>query len=160
MMLVLGLIVLTAAVVVGSVGVASNTGAAHQLPDGFSFLGYHVHGSVGEVFFGGMVVGVIGMIGLVMVVDGLRRNAAVRRELAKLRREDRTAPAAVTPAPREPQPPVTSAPRAADAIGRSSSASPSSSARAIPPGSFSSRRRATGTDTSTSTGDRDMSSAG
>ena len=100
-MLVLGLLVLAAAVVVGAVGVASNTGTAHQLPDGFSIFGYHIHGSVGKLFFAGLMIGAIGMIGLVMVMDGLRRNAALRRELLRFRREARsrrTAPAVQAPA--------------------------------------------------------------
>lgn len=104
-MLVLGLLVLAAAVVVGAVGVASNTGTQHQLPDGFSIFGYHIHGSVGKLFFAGLMIGAIGMIGLVMVLDGLRRNAALRRELLRFRREARsrrTAPAAVAPATQAP----------------------------------------------------------
>jgi len=90
-MLVLGLLVLAAAVVVGAVGVASNTGNAHQLPDGFSIFGYHIHGSAGKLFFAGLMIGAIGMIGLIMVLDGLRRNAALRRELLRFRREARSA---------------------------------------------------------------------
>ena len=108
-MLVLGLLVLAAAVVVGAVGVASNTGDAHQLPDGFSIFGYHIHGSVGKLFFAGLVIGAVGMIGLVMVMDGMRRNAALRRELLRFRREARsrrTAPAVRAPAPAAPAPPV------------------------------------------------------
>jgi len=104
-MLVLGLLVLAAAVVVGAVGVASNTGTQHQLPDGFSIFGYHIHGSVGKLFFAGLVIGAIGMIGLIMVLDGVRRNAALRRELLRFRREARsrrTAPAVVAPATQAP----------------------------------------------------------
>jgi len=106
-MLVLGLLVLAAAVVVGAVGVASNTGNAHQLPDGFSIFGYHIHGSAGKLFFAGLMIGAIGMIGLIMVLDGLRRNAALRRELLRFRREARSrraAPVAKAPAPQAAAP--------------------------------------------------------
>ena len=106
-MLVLGLLVLAAAVVVGAVGVASNTGTEHQLPNGFSIFGYHIHGSVGKLFFAGLMIGAIGMIGLVMLLDGLRRNAALRRELLRFRREARarrSAPAVQAPAPRATAP--------------------------------------------------------
>jgi len=112
-MLVLGLLVLAAAVVVGAVGVASNTGTAHQLPDGFSIFGYHIHGSAGKLFFAGLMIGAIGMIGLIMVLDGLRRNAALRRELLRFRREARsrrTAPAVQAPAPQSTAPASVSAP--------------------------------------------------
>ncbi|WP_330294841.1 hypothetical protein [Streptomyces sp. NBC_00503] len=44
MLLVLGLILLIAAVVVGVAGVLTNDGAAHQLTGGFSVFDYHVTG--------------------------------------------------------------------------------------------------------------------
>jgi hypothetical protein len=94
-MFVLGLLVLAAVVVVGSGAVASNIGSAHQLPSDFSVFGYHIHGSAGKLFFAGLVIGAIGAVGFGMVVAGLRHNAALRRELLRLRREARReAPAA------------------------------------------------------------------
>jgi hypothetical protein len=47
-MIVLGLIVLVAAIVVGMAGVLSNHGSAHTLNHGFALLGYHVTGSTGR----------------------------------------------------------------------------------------------------------------
>jgi hypothetical protein len=107
-MLVLGLLILAAAVVVGVAGVAANTGAAHQLPGGFALFGYHINTSTGKLFFAGLVIGAIGTVGLLLMADGLRRNAALRRELFRFRREARSrsrrpAPAAAAPtAPAEP----------------------------------------------------------
>ena len=107
-MLVLGLLILAAAVVVGVAGVAANTGVAHQLPGGFALFGYHINTSTGKLFFAGLIIGAIGTVGLLLMADGLRRNAALRRELFRFRREARsrsrrTAPAAAAPtAPAEP----------------------------------------------------------
>jgi hypothetical protein len=45
MILVVGLILLIAAVVVGVAGVLVNAGSGHALTDGFAVFGYHVTGS-------------------------------------------------------------------------------------------------------------------
>jgi hypothetical protein len=103
-MLVVGLLVLAAAVVVGAAGVAANTGVAHQLPGGFSMFGYHVHGSAGRLFFGGLLVGAVGMLGIIMVADGLRRNAALRRELMRFRRDARAQRRAAVPETKAAEP--------------------------------------------------------
>lgn len=57
------------------------------MPGGLSMFGYHVHGSAGRIFFGGLLVGAVGMLGIIMVADGLRRNASLRRELMRFRRD-------------------------------------------------------------------------
>ena len=57
MIVVLGLIILVAALVVGVAGVLSNAGSAHALTHGFAVLGYHVTGSAGTLFLYGIVVG-------------------------------------------------------------------------------------------------------
>lgn len=109
-MLVVGLLLLAAAVTVGAAGVAANTGSEHQLPGGFTIFGYHLHGSAGRLYLAGLVIGAVVMLGFMMVADGLRRNAALRRELGRFRRDARArrraeeaasgklAPAGVAPA--------------------------------------------------------------
>ena len=56
MIIILGLIILIAALTVGIAGVLGNDGSAHALTH-FSVLGYHVAGSEGTVFLSGIVVG-------------------------------------------------------------------------------------------------------
>ena len=56
MLVVLGLIILMAAVTVGVAGVLGTAGSEHALTDGFSLFGYHVSGSTGTVFLTGIVV--------------------------------------------------------------------------------------------------------
>ena len=108
-MLVVGLLLLGAAVTIGAAGVAANAGTGHQLPDGFTLFGYHLHGSSGRLYLAGLVIGAVAMLGFMMVADGLRRDAALRRELGRFRRDARarrraeaagagkTAPAATAP---------------------------------------------------------------
>ena len=61
MFVVLGLIILVAAVVVGVAGVFNNVGSGHALTHGFSVFGYHVTGSTGTLFLYGIVVGAAGL---------------------------------------------------------------------------------------------------
>ena len=89
MIIILGLIILVAAVVVGVAGVLSN-GGTHGLAHGFSVLGYHVTGS-GTVFLYGIVVGAVGLFGLWLLLAGVartsRRGRAARRGLRQSQRE-------------------------------------------------------------------------
>src|ERR1700679_3362060 len=91
MMVIVGLVVLFVAVIVGTVGVLGNAGAAHPLAENFSVLGYHVTGSTGTLFLSGIVVGAVGMLGLSVLLAGARRSATrgrdARRELARSQRE-------------------------------------------------------------------------
>ena len=104
-MLIVGLLLLAAAVLVGVAGVAANTGIEHQLTGGFALFGYHVHGSAGKLFLAGLLIGAVGMLGFIMAAEGLRRNAALRRELFRFRRQAhvqaRAQAAAPAPAPTE-----------------------------------------------------------
>ena len=85
MFVVLGLIILVAAVVVGVTGVFTNIGSGHALADGFSVFGYHVTGSTGTLFVYGIVVGAAAMLGLGLLLAGARRTSrrgrAARSEL-------------------------------------------------------------------------------
>ena len=91
MIVVVGLVLLVAAVVVGLAGVLGNAGSAHALHDGFSAFGYHVTGSTGTLFLYGMVVGAAALLGLSLLLTGARhtsrRGQESRRELARSRRE-------------------------------------------------------------------------
>ena len=91
MLVVLGLIILMAAVTVGVAGVLGTAGSEHALTDGFSLFGYHVSGSTGTVFLIGIVVGVVAVIGLGLLLAGARRTSrrgrTARGELKESRRE-------------------------------------------------------------------------
>ena len=89
MFVVLGLIILIAAVVVGVAGVFNNAGSGHALTHGFSVFGYHVTGSTGALFLYGIVVGAAAMLGLGLLLAGARRTSrrghAARRDLKQSR---------------------------------------------------------------------------
>jgi hypothetical protein len=91
MILIVGLIILVAAVIIGGAGVLSNGGSDHALTHGFAVFGTHVTGSTGTLFLSGIVVGVIGLFGLILLLGGARRTArrgrAGRRKLQQSRRE-------------------------------------------------------------------------
>ena len=91
MIIIIGLVILIAAVVVGVAGVLSNGGTGHTLTDQFAVFGYHVTGSTGLLFLYGIVVGAVGVFGLSLVLAGARRTArrgrTARRELKQSRRD-------------------------------------------------------------------------
>jgi hypothetical protein len=91
MIILIGLVILLAAVVVGVAGVLTNGGDAHTLTDQFAVFGYHVTGSTGMVFLYGIVVGAVGLFGLSLLLAGARRTArrgrTARSELKQSRRE-------------------------------------------------------------------------
>lgn len=91
MIVVIGLIILVAAVVVGVAGVLTNSGNGHALPHGFAVFGYHVTGSTGTLFLYGLVVGAVGLLGLSLLLAGARRTSRrggeARRGLKQSRRE-------------------------------------------------------------------------
>jgi hypothetical protein len=91
MIVVLGLILLLAAVIIGVVGVLGNDGHAHALPHEFAVFGYHVTGSTGTLFLAGIVVGSVAMAGLALLLAGARRTSrrgsAARRGLRQSRKE-------------------------------------------------------------------------
>ena len=89
MFVVLGLLILVAAVVVGVAGVFNNVGTGHALTHGFSVFGYHMTGSTGALFLYGIVVGAAALLGLGLLLAGARRTSrsgrAARRELKQSR---------------------------------------------------------------------------
>jgi hypothetical protein len=91
MIVIVGLVVLLAAVIVGFTGVLTNAGAAHPLTENFAVFGYHVTGSTGTLFLFGIVIGALGMLGLCVLLAGARRTARrgrdARHELKDSQRE-------------------------------------------------------------------------
>ncbi|MEI8411052.1 MULTISPECIES: hypothetical protein [unclassified Kribbella] len=92
MIVILGLIILLAAVIVGVAGVLGNGGGAQTLgDDAFAVFGYHVTGSTGTLFLYGIVVGAVALFGLTLLLAGARRTSrrgsAARRGLKESRRE-------------------------------------------------------------------------
>jgi hypothetical protein len=95
MIIILGLVILLAAVIVGLAGVFTNSGSTHVLTHGFAVFGYHVTGSTGTLFLYGIVLGAIGVLGLGLLLAGARRRArrarVARRGLKQSRRETASA---------------------------------------------------------------------
>jgi hypothetical protein len=94
MIIILGLVVLIAAVVVGVAGVLGNRGFGHALEHPFAVLGYHVTGSSGKLFLYGIVVGAVGMAALGVLLAAARRTSRrgsdARRSLRQSRQETAT----------------------------------------------------------------------
>ncbi|AXK86147.1 hypothetical protein IU443_23680 [Nocardia farcinica] len=118
MFIVLGLLVLIAAVVVG-VSIAAADLDRMRAPAGdFEIFGSLFTPTVGEVFGVGILVGAAGMLGLLLLSTGVwrsaRRGSEARRELRRSRREvaaaRRAAPAPQAPAGAPPAPPQTGGP--------------------------------------------------
>jgi hypothetical protein len=90
MIVVLGLVILVAAVIAGVAGVLANGGHAHAVTH-FAVFGYHVTGSTGTLFLYGIVVGALALAGLSVLLAGARRTSRrgrdARRGLAQSRRE-------------------------------------------------------------------------
>ena len=91
MIVILGLVILLAAVIIGVAGVLGNGGSAHALTHGFAVFGYHVTGSTGTLFLYGIVVGAVALAGLSLLLAGARRTSrrgrAARLGLRQSRRE-------------------------------------------------------------------------
>src|SRR6185437_4515066 len=89
--IIIGLVILVAAVVAGVAGVLLNSGSGHALTHQFAVFGYHVTGSTGTLFLYGIVVGALGLAGLSLLLAGARRTSRrgreARRGLAQSRRE-------------------------------------------------------------------------
>lgn len=90
MIIIIGLVILVAAVIAGVAGVLTNSGSSHALTH-FAVFGYHVTGSTGTLFLYGIVLGAIGVFGLSLLLGGARRTSrrghAARRGLKQSRQE-------------------------------------------------------------------------
>jgi hypothetical protein len=93
-MIIIGLVILIAAVVAGAAGVLANGGSGHPLTHHFAVFGYHVTGSTGTLLLYGIVVGALAMLGLSLLLAGARRTSRrgrdARRRLAQSRHETAT----------------------------------------------------------------------
>jgi hypothetical protein len=89
--IIVGLVILIAAVVLAVAGVLTNAGSGHALSHDFAVFGYHVTGSTGTLFLYGIVVGAAGLLGLSLLLAGARRTSRrgrdARRGLSQSRRE-------------------------------------------------------------------------
>jgi hypothetical protein len=90
MIIIVGLILLVAAVIAAVAGVLTNSGHTHAVTH-FAVFGYHVTGSTGTLFLYGVVVGALAMLGLSLLLAGARRTSRrgreARRGLAHSHRE-------------------------------------------------------------------------
>jgi uncharacterized membrane protein YciS (DUF1049 family) len=96
MIVIVGLVILVAAVIVGVAGVLGNAGNGHALNHGFSVFSYHVTGSTGTLFLYGIVIGAMAMFGLVVLLAGARRTSRRGRDARRLLEQSRQATAAVS----------------------------------------------------------------
>ncbi len=96
MVIILGLIILVAAVIAGVAGVLGNGGTAHALTHPFAVFGYHVTGSTGTLFLYGIVVGALALFGLSLLLAGARRTSRRGREARRGLRQSRRETAAVS----------------------------------------------------------------
>jgi hypothetical protein len=96
MIIIIGLVILIAAVVAGVAGVLSNSGSGHALTHPFAVFGYHVTGSTGTLFLYGIVVGALGLLGLTLLLAGARRTSRRGREARRGLRQSRRETAAAS----------------------------------------------------------------
>ena len=95
MIVILGLVILVAALVAGVAGVLTNGGHSHAAGH-FAVFGYHVTGSTGILFLYGIVVGAVALPGLSLLLTGARRTSRRAREARRGLRQSRRETAAVT----------------------------------------------------------------
>jgi hypothetical protein len=90
MIVILGLVILVAAVIAGVAGVLANGGDAHAVTH-FAVFGYHMTGSTGTLFLYGIITGALALAGLSLLLAGARRTSrrgrAARQSLRQSRRE-------------------------------------------------------------------------
>ena len=90
MIIIIGLVILIAAVVVGVAVVLGNGGSAHA-PIHLAVFGHHVTGTIGTLFLYGIVLGAVGLFGLSLLLAGVRRSyrrgSAARQGLKESRSE-------------------------------------------------------------------------
>jgi hypothetical protein len=96
MIIIIGLVILVAAIVVGVAGVLSNDGSGHALTHPFAVFGYHVTGSTGELFLYGIVVGAVALAGLSLLLAAASRTSRRGREARRGLKQSRRETAAVT----------------------------------------------------------------
>ncbi len=86
-MIALGLLILAAAGVTAAAGFLANDGASNALSQPFEVFGYNFTDSSGRLFVFGIIVGVVAMLGIALMLKGMRRRV---RHSVDSRRERRT----------------------------------------------------------------------
>jgi hypothetical protein len=94
--IIVGLVILIAAVVLAVAGVLTNAGSGHALSHDFAVFGYHVTGSTGTLFLYGVVVGAAGLLGLSLLLAGARRTSRRGRDARRGLSQSRQQTAAVS----------------------------------------------------------------
>src|ERR1700722_17499079 len=109
MIIIIGLVILIAAVVVGVSGVSSNRGSGHPLTHHFAGFGSPGPETSGTLFLYGIGLGAVGLLGLSLLLAGARRTSRrgrqPRHRPAPPRRAHRP------PRPRRPARPARERPR-------------------------------------------------
>lgn len=75
MLVIIGLVLLIAAVIVIVAGVITNNADTNALAGDFDVLGLHISGTEGELFLYGAGAGAVAMLGLSLMAAGLRRTS-------------------------------------------------------------------------------------
>jgi uncharacterized membrane protein YciS (DUF1049 family) len=123
MIILIGLVVLIAAVIIGVAGVAANTGEIRTSTSDYAVFDYHITANAGQLFLYGAAIGAIAMLGLGLLLTGIwrvsRRGSAARRELRHSRKEIAAARRNTPPAGSPPvAPPPASRPATPQSSGK------------------------------------------
>ncbi|MGW3009174.1 hypothetical protein ACWC9R_10085 [Streptomyces sp. NPDC001219] len=89
MIVILGVILLIAAVVVGVAAVVTNMGSAHELTAAFKVFGYHMTGSTGMLFLLGAIIGAVAVLGLSLLLGGMRRSTRKKHAMRQALKGER-----------------------------------------------------------------------
>ena len=85
-MVIVGLLMLLAAVGVGLSGALANSGSEHLLGQDFSVLGLQLGGlTTGQLFLYGIIIGVLGMLGLSLLLGVFNKRMASRKSRRALK---------------------------------------------------------------------------
>lgn len=89
MIVILGVVLLIAAVVVGVAAVVTNMGGAHELTAAFKVFGYHMTGSTGMLFLFGAIIGAVAVLGLSLLLGGMRRTTRKKHAMRQALKGER-----------------------------------------------------------------------
>ena len=93
-MVIVGFLILLVAVGVGVSGVLANSGSEHLIGQDFAVLGLQLSGlTTGQLFFYGIIIGVVGMLGLSLLLGAFNRRLASRRSRRALKGSQKEAEA-------------------------------------------------------------------
>ena len=93
-MVIVGFLILLVAVGVGVSGVLTNSGNEHLIGQDFAVLGLQLSGlTTGQLFFYGIIIGVVGMLGLSLLLGAFNRRLASRRSRRALKGSQKEAEA-------------------------------------------------------------------